>query len=71
MSEQDLREKSSVMESEGSKTESPHARRRFLKAGLIGVPVILTLKSRPAWGQAGDSNDSANLNTSHLASHAP
>ena len=29
------------------------ARRRFVKAGIVGVPVIVTLRSRAAWGQGG------------------
>jgi hypothetical protein len=37
----------------GSKTpteeNSPEARRNWIKAGIIGIPVILTLKGKPAW----------------------
>ena len=30
------------------------ARRRFIKVGLgVATPVILTIKSRPAWGACG------------------
>ncbi len=28
-----------------------NSRRRFVKAGLTAVPIIFTLRSRPAWGQ--------------------
>ena len=35
---------------------SVQARRRFLKAGLIGVPMILTLSSRSAWGASGNAS---------------
>jgi hypothetical protein len=28
---------------------SPKARRNWIKAGIIGIPVILTLKAKPAW----------------------
>jgi hypothetical protein len=33
--------------------ESQNTRRRFIQAGVIGLPIILTLKSRAAWGQGG------------------
>jgi hypothetical protein len=37
----------------GSKTlteENPQeSRRNWIKAGIIGIPVILTLKGKPAW----------------------
>ena len=29
--------------------EAAKARRKWIKAGIIGLPVILTLKSKPAW----------------------
>ena len=31
--------------------EAAKARRKWIKAGIIGLPVILTLKSKPAWAQ--------------------
>jgi hypothetical protein len=37
----------------GSKTpaeeNSPETRRNWIKAGIVGIPVILTLKGKPAW----------------------
>jgi hypothetical protein len=30
---------------------SRKTRRGLIKAGLIGIPVVITLKSSPAWGQ--------------------
>ncbi len=36
-----------------SHTDPTQARRRFLKAGLIGVPMIVTLRSRPAYAALG------------------
>jgi hypothetical protein len=30
---------------------STHARRRFLRAGLIAVPAVMTIRSRPAYAQ--------------------
>lgn len=37
-------------ETASSQKTSRDTRRRFIKAGMIGVPVILTLKSTAAWG---------------------
>ena len=37
---------------------SPDARRRFIKAGVIGAPVLLTLKGRTAWAASGNSGNS-------------
>lgn len=67
MSEQDPKKTTNTPEPKDSQNESPDARRRFIKAGLVGVPVILTLKSRPAWGNSGTTNDSA-LTTSNFQS---
>ena len=36
-----------------SHTDPTQARRRFLKASLIGVPMIVTLRSRPAYAALG------------------
>ncbi len=33
-------------------------RRKFIKTGLIGVPIILTFTSRSAWAQTGSGNAS-------------
>jgi hypothetical protein len=30
------------------------ARRRMLKAGLLALPVVMTLKARPVFGQGND-----------------
>jgi hypothetical protein len=53
------------MESNSAVKPSPKkhdaARRKAIKAGLVGVPVVLTLKGRTAWagvisGGSGNSN---------------
>jgi hypothetical protein len=36
-----------------AKDDKPDSRRKLIKAGIIGIPVILTLKGKPAW--ANDS----------------
>ena len=40
---------------QGSHTDPTQARRRFLKASLIGVPMIVTLRSRPAYAALGSA----------------
>jgi hypothetical protein len=44
-------------------------RRNLIKAGLIGIPVVITLKSRPAWGQSTQETPSAMASLTHQ-SHA-
>lgn len=34
-----------------AKDATPDSRRKLIKAGMVGLPVILTLKSKPAWGK--------------------
>lgn len=46
------------LENPAKKIGSEPARRQFIKAGLIGVPMILTFTSRSAWAQAGSGNAS-------------
>ncbi len=43
-------------------------RRRFVKAGIAGVPVILTLRSRPAWGNASIANPSLGVSAQAFSS---
>jgi len=44
-----------VPSNEKSRKAAPSTLRRgFLKAGLAAVPMVLTLRSRPAWGQTGE-----------------
>jgi hypothetical protein len=40
--------------SDASSAPPDAARRRLLKAGLSAAPIILTVRSRPAWAQAGN-----------------
>jgi hypothetical protein len=44
------------------------ARRRALKAGLVAVPVMVTLRSKPLFGQGG-GNLCASLSLSAAQSH--
>jgi hypothetical protein len=41
----------------------PDSRRKLLKAGIIGLPVILTLKSKPAWARNFSALTSATHST--------
>jgi hypothetical protein len=38
---------------------SGERRRAFIKAGLIGAPILLTLKGRKAWASSGASANSS------------
>ena len=53
-------------ENASPQTSSSQARRRLIKAGLIGAPVILTLSSRPAAAQ-----DTPSAIASGMTSEAP
>jgi hypothetical protein len=44
-------------------------RRGLIKAGLIGLPVVITLKSKPAWGVTGQDTPSVEASLTHQ-SHA-
>ena len=47
----------SAHNSESASEKRPNdSRRRFIKVGIAGAPLILTLKSRPAWGTDGQSD---------------
>jgi hypothetical protein len=53
--------------SDASSTPPDAARRRLLKAGLSAAPIILTVRSRPAWAQANDYPSLAYGNTPNAA----
>jgi hypothetical protein len=55
-------------DAKGTVKDFQQARRRFISTGLIAVPVVMTLRSRPLWAQANDT-PSAMLSLTH-ASHA-
>jgi hypothetical protein len=54
-------------DSSEARTEGSPARRRFLKAGILAAPVILTVKSRPVWAthNLNTPSGAASLNPSH------
>lgn len=49
--------------------DNSQSRRRMIKAGLIGAPLILTLKSRPAWGN--DPNADGQVSRFSITHSAP
>jgi hypothetical protein len=48
---------------------SPEARRRFIKAGFVGVPLIITLKGRQPWafGDPGQGSIMQSINAGSSA----
>ncbi len=48
---EDQRLPESPVDPRANQSEGGSSRRRFVKAGLTAVPIIFTLRSRPAWGQ--------------------
>lgn len=46
-------------EAAAAEPRSGQKRRKFIKAGLIGAPILLTLKGRKAWADSGGSGGSS------------